>query len=91
MKDTGTSSTAATIGLDLGDRYTHLCVVDQHGKIVEETRFTTTKPSFTKHFQDMEPIRIAIEACVHSPWVSRLLEGLGHEVLVSNPRRMRLI
>jgi transposase len=36
-------------------------------------------------------MRIAIEAGAHSPWVSRLLEGCGHEVLVANPRKLRLI
>jgi hypothetical protein len=32
-----------------------------------------------------------LEAGTHSPWVSRLLADLGHEVLVANPRRLRLI
>jgi transposase len=36
-------------------------------------------------------MRIAIEAGTHSPWVSRVLEECGHEVLVANPRKLRLI
>jgi transposase len=36
-------------------------------------------------------MRIAIEAGTHSPWVSRLLERLGHEILVANTRKVRLI
>ena len=36
-------------------------------------------------------MRIAIEAGTHSPWASRMLEECGHEVLVANPRRTRLI
>ena len=36
-------------------------------------------------------MRIAIETGTHSPWVSRLLEELGHEVLVANARKLRLI
>ena len=32
-----------------------------------------------------------LEAGTHSPWLSRLLEQLGHEVLVANPRKLRLI
>ena len=35
--------------------------------------------------------RVAIEAGTHSRWASRLLEQLGHEVLVANPRKLRLI
>jgi transposase len=36
-------------------------------------------------------MRIALEVGTHSPWVSRLLKELGHEVLVANPRKTRLI
>ncbi len=36
-------------------------------------------------------MRIAIETGTHSPWVSRLLEECGHEVLVANARKVRLI
>jgi transposase len=36
-------------------------------------------------------MRIAIEAGTHSPWVSRVLEECGHEVLVANARKLRLI
>src|SRR3712207_7500900 len=36
-------------------------------------------------------MQIAIEAGTHYPWVSRLLERLGHEVLVANARKLRLI
>lgn len=66
-------------------------MVNERGEIVEESRLATSTPAFTKRFQRLQPMRIAIEACVHSPWVSRLLEDFGHEVLVANPRRMRLI
>ena len=31
------------------------------------------------------------EVGTHSPWVSRLLEEQGHEVIVANARRVRLI
>jgi transposase len=36
-------------------------------------------------------MRIAIEAATHSPWASRVLEECGHEVLVANARKLRLI
>ena len=36
-------------------------------------------------------MRVAIETGTHSPWVSRLLEECGHEVLVANARKLRLI
>jgi transposase len=35
--------------------------------------------------------RIALEIRTNSPWVSRLLSELGHEVIVANARKVRLI
>jgi transposase len=34
---------------------------------------------------------MALEVGTHSPWVSRLLKSLGHEVYVANPRQLKLI
>ena len=39
----------------------------------------------------MRRCRIAIEVGTHSPWVSRLLQGMGNEVIVANARQVKLI
>ncbi len=39
-----------TVGLDLGDRMSQLCVLDSMGEIVEETRVATTKSGLTRVF-----------------------------------------
>jgi transposase len=82
-----------TAGLDLGDRYSYLCLIDQQsGEVIEEGRLRTTPEAFRRRFaSEQKPLRIAIEAGTHSPWVSRLLEGCAHEVLVANARKLRLI
>jgi transposase len=81
-----------TAGLDLGDRYSYLCLIDtQSGEVVEEGRLRTTPQAFRRRFSSELPLRIAIEAGTHSPWVSRVLEECGHEVLVANARKLRLI
>jgi transposase len=80
--------------LDLGDRYSYLCFLDtQSGEVIEEGRLRTTPEALRRRFcSEQWPLRIAIEAGTHSPWVSRLLEQeCGHEVLVANPRKTRLI
>ena len=83
---------SVTTGIDLGDRYTHLCVVDgEEGEVIEESRIPTTRRAFERRFSEVEPMRIAIEASTHSPWVSRVLESCGHEVLVANARKVKLI
>src|SRR5215213_7895849 len=82
-----------TAGLDLGDKYSYLCLIDtQSGEIMEEGRLRTTPEALRRRFSSEQPLRIAIEAGTHSPWVSRVLEEeCGHEVLVANARKLRLI
>jgi transposase len=83
-----------TAGLDLGDKYSYLCLIDQEsGEVVEKGRLRTTPEALRRRFvsEQPPPMRIAIEAGTHSPWVSRVLEGCGHEVLVANARKLRLI
>ena len=81
-----------TAGLDLGDRYSYLCLIDtQSGEIVEEGRLRTTPEALRRRFASEQPMRIAIEAGTHSPWASRVLKECGHEVLVANARKLRLI
>jgi transposase len=81
-----------TAGLDLGDRYSYLCLIDtQSGEVVEEGRLRTNPEALRRRFASEPSLRIAIETGTHSPWVSRVLEECGHEVLVANARKMRLI
>ena len=80
-----------TIGIDLGDKHSHLCVLEGGGAIVEESRLQTNPAAFRQRFSGIAPARIAIEAGTHSPWANALLAELGHEVLVANPRKVRAI
>jgi transposase len=92
MSDGSRETPMATAGLDLGDNYTYLCLLDiQSGEVLEEGRLRTTPEAFKQRFDSEQQLRIAIEVGTHSPWISRLLEELGHEVLVANPRKIRLI
>ena len=85
------NATGLTVGLDLGDTYSSLCVLDEEGNIVEEGRVRTTASALTRRFQGLVPSRVVLEVGTHSPWVSRLVAALGHEVVVANPRAVRLI
>jgi transposase len=80
-----------SVGLDLGDRFIHYCVLNQEGEVIEEGRMQSSESALRKHFADEAVMRIAMEAGTHSPWVSRLLKRLGHQVLVANPRKIRAI
>jgi len=80
-----------TIGLDLGDRNSWYCVLDEAGQIQLEQRVRTTAQALGEVFGVMPRSRIAVETGTHSPWISRLLRELGHEVIVANARKVRLI
>ena len=77
-----------TIGLDLGDRTSRTCEVDADGAVVREHSVATTVAGLTQDFGGRERCRVVLEVGTHSPWVSRLLAALGHEVRVANPSAM---
>jgi transposase len=92
MSDGSKQQPKVTAGLDIGDKYSYLCLIDQEsGQVIEEGRLRTTPEAFRRRFASEPPMRIAIEAGTHSPWASRVLEGCGHEMLVANARKLRLI
>ena len=80
-----------TVGLDISDQFTSLCVLDASGEVIEEGRLRTKTTAFSQRFSSMAPCRVILEVGTHSPWISRLLSSFGHEVIVANPRRVRLI
>jgi len=80
-----------TIGLDLGDRSSWYCLLDERGELRWEDKLSTTAKAMRDVFGRMPHSRVALETGVHSPWVSRLLSELGHEVIVAHARNVRLI
>lgn len=86
-----TKGCGKTAGMDLGDRFSHVMVLDEGGQVIEEGRVGTTEEALRQRFSGVPSMRIALETGTHSPWVSRLLEECGHEVIVANSRKLRLI
>src|SRR6202011_4451413 len=80
-----------TIGLDLGDCWSVYCVVDEAGKIILEQKVPTTPEAMKQTFSRVPQSRIALETGTHSPWASRLLTELGHEVIVAHAQKVQLI
>jgi transposase len=80
-----------TIGVDLGDRTSRYCRLNESGAVVKEDALPTTKKALTRMFAPLKRARVVVEAGTHSPWISRLLAQLGHEVIVANPRELALI
>ena len=80
-----------TIGLDLGDRCHHACVLDEAGEILAEEVIVNTREVVTAFCARYPGATIVMETGTHSPWVSRLVAALGHPVIVANARKLRAI
>ena len=85
--------TKLTIGMDLGDRFSHYCVLDEAGEVIRRAQAADNAKQRidSKSSAKIPPSRIALETGTHSPWVSRQLTQLGHEVIVAHARNVRLI
>lgn len=80
-----------TVGLDLGDRWSWYCVLDEGGEVVFEHKLSTTPKALREVFGAMPQSRVVLETGTHSPWVSRLIKEFAHEVIVAQARKVRLI
>jgi len=80
-----------TIGCDLGDKFSHLCVLDGSGEVTERARIRTSQTGFAGWFSGRPAATVIVEVGTHSRWVQQQLQQLGHEVVVANARQVRLI
>src|ERR1700681_241480 len=80
-----------TIGLDLGDRWSFYCVLNELGEVVREEKLPTTPDAMKRTFEKLPASRIVLETGTHSPWISRLLTELRHEVIVAHAQKVQLI
>lgn len=81
--------TVQTIGLDVGDRQSVYVVLDGEGQVIEEGRVATRQRALEEQFSQWPGSRVVLEVCGQSAWMSRLLSGLGHEVLVARARNLK--
>src|ERR1700688_2354826 len=85
------SRVGMTIGIDLGDVWSHYCTLNEDGEVVGRGRFRTGPSGVEKWFTDLPPVRTAMEAGTHSIWISEQLQERGHEVIVATVRELRAI
>lgn len=86
-----TTSATITVGVDLGDRFSHYHAISSDGSFLDAGKVATHEAGFHHLFGQMAPARVVLEVGTHSPWVSRLLKKMGHETVVVDPRRLELI
>jgi transposase len=85
-------TTSIVAGIDVGDEWSHAYVMDfATGEVLCDGRVPTEAEALRRLFRRWKRVRVALEVGTHSPWLQELLEGLGHEVLVANARKLRCI
>jgi transposase len=81
----------ATIGIDVGDRWSHYCCLNAEGEVVERDRIQSTREAMRREFEWRQPTRIALETGTHCHWMRDLLASCGHEVVVADAREVHSI
>ncbi len=66
-----------TIGIDVGDRSSSYCILDETGEVLVAGSLKTTRASLRECFGKLQRSRVAIEAGTHSAWVERVLGSAG--------------
>ncbi len=85
------TETITAIGIDLGDLVSYYVCLNQDGEVIEEGTVEMKPAKLRRQFACFDPTRIAIEAGAQSRWVDQILRELGHEVILANPRQVKLI
>ena len=83
----GKDGPAITVGLDVGDRYTHVHALGAGGEVIRERRVRTAAAALGAALTGLPPARVVLEAGPRSPWLSRVVADLGHEVVVATLAR----
>lgn len=79
------------VGIDLGDKNSDVCVLDQQGEVGKEFRLRMKEDAFREYFASIPRSRVAVEAGGQSRWVAEVIEKCGHQVYVSNTRKVPYI
>jgi len=84
-------SSKVTIGVDMGDRQSHFCVLDAAGAVVESGQFRTRPEAVRKFLAGRAGATVAFETGSHALWMRREIEAAGCRAVEANPRQVRLI
>lgn len=79
------------IGLDVHKRETQICVMDENGKIVEETRIPSTREDLKRVLAPHRGARVVVEACMSWEWAYDTIQEAGLDAVLSHPRKTRMI
>ena len=74
------------VGLDVHKVKTQICVRDEQGKIVDESRVRTGREELVEAVKPQAPCRVLLEASTEARWVAAALSKVeGVKVIVADP------
>ena len=80
------------IGVDLHKKSITLCVMDQNRKVLaRQTIACTATHEIVDFFRKFRPFKVVLEATASYPWFVELVEPLADEVILANPKKLRVI
>jgi transposase len=91
VKENSITTPEITIGIDLGDRSSELCILGRGSKRPQFETSKTTRTALVRALRGYPGARVVFETGTHSPWLARLLMELGYEVIVAHARQVHLI
>lgn len=80
MKDT-------IVGLDLAKNVFHLATINQVGKLIKRKKLKRSQVH--EYFIQLEPCKIAMEACASAHYWAREVNAMGHEVELLPPQHVK--
>jgi transposase len=81
-----------SIGVDLHKKIITACVMDQNLKVLARATLYSSQPEkILEFFQAWRPFRVVVEATASYSWFVEALEPLAQEIVLANPKKLRVI
>jgi transposase len=80
-----------TIGLAIGEKFSEYFVLAPDGECLGVQLFATDVEVFKSRFKVLDRAQVILEVTPHSAWVIGLLDDFGFEVVIADPRHVKLI
>lgn len=78
-------------GLDIGDKFIHICVLGEDNEVEEQTKIRASQAGVRGWATGRRETLAILEVGTHSRWVAEVLGECGVAPLVANARHLRLI
>lgn len=80
------------VGVDLHKKSITVCVMDHNRKVLARKTINCTETNeIVDFFRKFRPFKVVVEATASYPWFVELVEPMADEVILANPKKLRVI